>query len=173
MRIERYCPLTSDEPVFEPVMEILIRHKIKHNLNQIDPGSPRLWLNFRIYENHPAWSELEPFIGSYPLCIPKYIFSSKELHAREIVAIRKGVIADLRRFFSKLRLSERHTVLECASADRNQIFTEYYSFQPVTLGKCVASDLLNSIAHINEVKRRAFRKGSRANGFYRRAESYR
>lgn len=88
MRIERYCPLTSDELIFEPVLEVLIRHKIKHHLNQIDPGNPRLWLNFRIYEDHPAWSELEPFIGSYPLCIPKYIFSSKELDEAAWLSIR-------------------------------------------------------------------------------------
>ena len=88
MRIERYCPLTSDDPVFEPVLEILIHHKIKHNLNKIDPGSSRLWLNFRVYEDHPAWPELEPFIGSYILCIPKYVFTAKELNEAPWLTLR-------------------------------------------------------------------------------------
>lgn len=88
MRIERYCPLSSDNEVFGPVLSILNRYGVKHNLSKSEPDASFSVLTFKIYEDHPAWPELEPLIGSYILCIPKYVFTAKELSEAPWLTLR-------------------------------------------------------------------------------------
>ena len=119
MRIERYCPLSSDDPMFRPVLDILNEHNIKYELSKFEPDASFSVLTFKIYEDHPAWPELEPLIGSYILCIPKYIFTAKELSEAPWLTVRSD---NANKIYTDDNADERtFRYIECGGKTRHRI----------------------------------------------------